>query len=156
MWCAISSKGVSTPLIRPNKAKAKAINSDIYIGECLSKLNKFIANNHARDEIMFWPDLASSHYASKTLDWLKEQNIPFVPKDDNAQNVPQARPIEDFWSVLKRMVYDKGWEAKTEQQLIGRIKRKLKEVDQSVCQSLIRNIRYKLRKIEDNGPFSVM
>lgn len=154
VWCAISSKGVSVPLIRPNKAKA--INSDIYINQCLPKLKRFIENHHARDEIMFWPDLASSHYARKTLDWLIEQNIPFVPKKDNPPNIPQARPIEDFWSVLKRKVYERGWEAQNEQQLVGRIKRKLKEIDISVVQSMILKVRRILRQIEDNGPLSVM
>lgn len=154
VWCAISSKGISAPVIRQNKAKA--INADIYIDQCLPKLKRFIENYHARDEIMFWPDLASSHYAKKTLDWLTSQNIPFVPKKDNPPNIPQARPIEDFWSVLKRKVYEKGWEAQNEQQLMNRIKRKLKEVDVSVCQNMILKVRSLLRKIEDNGPLSVL
>lgn len=104
---------------------------------------------------MFWPDLARCHYSKKTLDWLNGQNIQFVPKEDNPPNVPQARPIENFWGVLTRLVYDGGWEAKSEQQLIGRIKRKLKEVELSVVQTMIDTIRPILRKIEDNGPLSV-
>lgn len=154
VWVAISSKGVSVPLIRPNKAKA--VDSDVYIGQCLPKLKLFIGKYHAHDKIMFWPDLASCHYAKKTLDWLTEQKVPFVPKKDNPPNVPQARPIENFWAVLKRMVYDNGWEAQNEQQLIGRIKGKLKEIDINTFQNLIRDIRSTLRKIEDNGPLSVL
>ncbi|XP_031634119.1 uncharacterized protein LOC116347595 [Contarinia nasturtii] len=154
VWLAISSKGVSAPLIRPNGGQA--INSDTYISQCLPKLKQFIENHHARDEIMFWPNLASSHYAKKTLNWLTEQNIPFVPKEDNPPNIPQARPIEDFWSVLKCKVYEKGWEAQNEQQLMGRIERKLTEMDVSVCQNMILNVRSILRKIEDNGPLSVI
>ncbi|XP_031621601.1 uncharacterized protein LOC116339710 [Contarinia nasturtii] len=153
VWLAISSKGASMPVIRPQGAKA--INSDIYNDQCLPKLKRFIENYHARDEIMFWPDLASSHYAKKTLDWPASQNIPFVPKKDSPPNIPQARPIEDFWSNLKRKVYEKGWEAKNEQQLVGRIKRKLNEIDKSVCQRMILKVRHILRKIEDNGPLSV-
>jgi transposase len=154
VWCAISSKGISEPVYRSQKAKA--INSDIYIDQCLPKLKQFIENKHTRDEIMFWPDLASSHYAKKTTDWLTSQNIPFVPKKDNPPNIPQARPIEDFWSALKRIVYEKGWEAQTEQQLIRRIKQKLKEVDICVVQSMISKVPKILRKIEDNGPLSVI
>ncbi|XP_031621012.1 uncharacterized protein LOC116339331 [Contarinia nasturtii] len=127
VWVAISSKGISTPVIRP--FGAKAIDSDTYINQCLPKLKQFIENHHTRAEIMFWPDLASSHYAKKTLNWLTAQNIPFVPKKDNPPNIPQTRPIEDFWSVLKRKVYEKGWEAQNEQQLIGRFKRKLKDIN---------------------------
>lgn len=154
VWAAMSSKGISAPLIRPNKAKA--VNSDVYISQCLPKLKQFINKYHADDEIMFWPDLASCHYAKKTLDWLTEQNIPFVPKKDNPPNVPQARPIEIFWSVLKRMVYDNGWEANNEQQLVNRIKRKMKEIDIDTVQNLIQHVRRTLRKIEDNGPLSVL
>ena len=45
-WLAISSKG-----IRPRGAKA--INADIYIDQCLSKLKQFIERKHTQDEIMF-------------------------------------------------------------------------------------------------------
>lgn len=154
VWAAISSKGVSEPLIRPNKAKA--VDADVYIGQCLPKLKQFIEKYHADNNIMFWPDLASCHYAKKTLDWLKEQKVPFVPKKDNPPNVPQARPIENFWAVLDRMVYDNGWEAQNERQLINRIKRKMREIDINTVQNLTRDIRSTLRKIEDNGPLSVI
>lgn len=100
---------------------------------------------------MFCPDLASTHYSTKTLDWLTQQNIPFVLENDNP---PQARPIEDFWAVLKREVYKKGWGVEDEQQLIGRIKTKLKKMDISVCQSMIAKIPKILRNIEDNGPLN--
>ena len=130
VWLAISSKGISAPVIRPRGAKA--INAHIYIDQCLPKLKQFIDRKHMQDEILFWPDLAGSHYAKKTLNWLTEQNIPYVPKKDNHSKVPQAHPIEDSWSVLKRNEYEKGWEAQNGQQLIGRIKRKLKEI-QIIC-----------------------
>lgn len=65
VWVAISSKGVSASLIRPNKAKA--VNADVYISQCLPKLKQFIERYHAHDEFMFWPDLASCHYAKKNV-----------------------------------------------------------------------------------------
>ena len=105
---------------------------------------------------MFWPDLASSHYAKDTLNWLTEQNVPYVPKKDNPLNAPQARPIEDLWSVLKRKVYEKGWKAQNKQQLFRRIKRKLKKIDPLLYQSMILKVPYLHRKIEDNGPLSVI
>lgn len=85
---------------------------------------------------------------------MKQNDIATVPKDDNPPNVPHARPIENFWAVLSRLVYDQGWEAKTEQQLIGRIKRKLKEVDIDVAQAMMEKVKRILRKIEDNGPLA--
>lgn len=154
VWIAISTKGLSAPLIR--RIGAPAVNADVYITKCLPKLKSFIDLHHSNDNYIFWPDLASSHYAKKTLAWLNDQNIPFVPKKDNPPNVPQARPIENFWGILSRLVYDGGWEAKTESQLIGRIKRKLREVDQDVVQAMMKSIRPMLRKIEENGPLSVI
>lgn len=153
-WIAISSKGFSEPYFRP--FGGLAINSDSYIGQCLPKLKKFIADYHAQDEIIFWPDLASCHYAKKTLQWLTEQNIAIVPKKDNPPNVPQARPIDQFCAVLKRMVYGKGWEAENDKQLVRRIKQKLKQIDKKVFQSLMLKVHQTLRKIEDNGPLSVV
>lgn len=154
VWVAISSKGISTPYIRP--IGGPAVDSGVYISKCLPKLVQFINKHHSGDDIMFWPDLASCHYSKQSTDWLKAQNIPFVPKADNPPNVPQARPIENFWANLKRAIYDKGWEATSDAQLVSRIKRKLKEMDISLIQALMRNVRSKLRKIEDHGPLKAL
>ena len=61
-----------------------------------------------------------------------DENVKFVPKDINPPNVPQARPIENFWGCLAQKVYEGCWEAKTEQQLISRIKSKMKEFDKKI------------------------
>ena len=50
-------------------------------------------------------------------------------KVDNPANLPEVRPIEDFWSVLKAKVYENNWEAKTLHELEVRIQKCLKEVD---------------------------
>ena len=56
--------------------------------------------------------------------------IHHVDKVDNLANLPEVRPIEDFWSIIKDKVYENNWEAKTLHQLEVRIKKCLKEVDQ--------------------------
>ena len=43
---------------------------------------------------------------------------------DNTANLPEVRPIEDFWSILKAKVYENNWEAKTLHQLEIRIKKR--------------------------------
>jgi transposase len=58
---------------------------------------------------VFWPDLVSSHYPNATLLEYERLNIKFVPKSSNPPNVPQLRPIENFWAILKRRVYKNGW-----------------------------------------------
>jgi transposase len=154
VWLALSSKGISQPYI--GKTKNYSINAETYIQKCLPKLLNFINTYHNNDKYVFWPDLASSHYAEKTIEWLNNENIHFVPKSSNPPNVPKARPIEDFWSILSNKVYEGGWEAKNQQQLTNRIKSKLKQIDLNIVQAMICDIRKKLRKIEDKGPFSIL
>jgi len=76
---------------------------------------------------IFWPDFASSHYANSVLNYLREQKIKFVEKTENPANVPEARPIEDFWADLKREVYKKNWSAKNVTKLKSRIRYCLKK-----------------------------
>ena len=44
-------------------------------------------------------------------------NVKCVPKNINLPNIPQERPIENFWGCLTLKVYEGGWEANTEQLL---------------------------------------
>ena len=84
-----------------------------------------------------------------------DENINYIPEDINPPKVPQARPIENFWSCLAQKVYDGAWEAKNEEQLRRRIKSKLKDFDQEFLQNLLKGIKTKLRKIADEGVFSL-
>lgn len=154
VWCAISTAGISRPYV--GRVKGEAINSQRYIQNCLTKLADFIHEYHAEDNIMFWPDLASCHYARESQNWLNAHNIPFVPRNDNPPNLPQARPIEDFWALLSRKVYDGGWQAANEEQLRRRIYRKIREVDGEVVQNLMRDVRRKLRLVEEHGPLHLI
>jgi hypothetical protein len=107
VWIAISAKGISDPLIMKS---GNAINAQTYIDECLSeRLTKFLAKYHSNGNYIFWPDLASSHYAKATQAAYERLNIKVVPKSMNPPNVPQVCPIENFWSILKRKVYSNGY-----------------------------------------------
>ena len=125
VWVALSSRGISEPLI--GTSKSESIDQYRYLTECLQKrLLPFIQNYHQNQKYLFWPDLASAHYSNSCIAWMNE-NINFVERSINPPNVPQARPIENFWGDLSNKVYENGWEAKTEHQLVCRIKEKLKE-----------------------------
>jgi len=154
VWLALSSKGISAPYIGPTKGPA--INGDLYVQKCLPKLLAFINKHHQDDKYIFWPDLATSHYAKTTTEWLTTHNVPFVSKCINPPNVPKARPIEDFWSILADKVYNGGWAATNEKELMNRIKRQLKKIDLKVVQTMLKGVRGKLRKIEEQGPFSIL
>ena len=154
VWIAISSKGISNPYIVES---GNAIDATVYINKCLSsKLLKFIEKYHKNDEYIFWPDQASAHYGKLAIDWYNTHNIEFVPKYDNPPNVPKARPVEDFWGMVSQEVYKGGWHAQNLEQLEKRIRRKLKEFNVKNLQGMFEGIRSKLRKIADEGPYSIV
>lgn len=154
VWCAISIRGISRLFV--SRVRGEALDSQRYIDNCLTKLINFIEEEHDGEDIMFWPDLASCHYARQTQNWLVDHNVPFVPRNDNPPNLPQARPIEDFWALLSRKVYNGGWEAQNEDELRRRIYRKVREIDVNVVQNLMLGVRRKLRLVEDQGPFCLI
>ena len=66
-----------------------------------------------------------------------EKYVNYIPKNLNPPNVPQARLIENFWGCLCQKVYEGGWQARTEEQLISRIELKLKEFGLNFVETLM-------------------
>ena len=79
------------------------------------------------------------------------ENVYFVDEITNPPNVPQARPTENLWGILAQKVYEEGWEAKTQQELISQIQSQLKKFDSNFLQSLMGGVKIKLRAIADRG-----
>lgn len=149
VWLAISPRGISQPFICNS---GLAINADRYLNECIKrKLIPFIKSHYQDGRYVFWPDQASSHYAKTVLEHLRSENIDFVEKKVNPANVPEVRPIEDFWAILKRKVYAKGWEAKSHQQLKNRIRYCLRNIDASAVQRLAQKAKARIRKVAYYG-----
>ena len=96
------------------------------------RLFKFIKEKHSDKKYIFWPDKASSHYANATIRLLKDNKVNFIPKHLNPTNVPQCRPIEDFFGYLKDIVYKNGWQAQDTKQLKRKIISSLKKVDPKI------------------------
>ncbi len=100
-----------------------AINQEVYLKQCIKRrLMPFIAKYHSNNNYVFWPDKASAHYAKRVVAFYDANKLNYVLKKRNPTNVPQCRPIEDFWGTLSSLVYAKGWEAENVQQLKKRIK----------------------------------
>ena len=155
VWLAVSERGHSEPYFHVTKG---AVNQYIYRDECLKKLYPFI-ESHTRqcnDKILFWPDLASSHYAKSVIEDLKKNNVHYVPKLMNPPNVPQLRPIEIFWSNLKRRVYANGFVAKNTESLINKIKKELKTFRTEDFMNLMKNLRSKIIKADKKGPLALI
>jgi hypothetical protein len=54
-------------------------------------------------------------------------NIKTVSKNLDPPNVPQVRPLENFWAILKRKVYSDGWTAKSIEYLINKNKERVRK-----------------------------
>lgn len=145
----ISSKGVSLPTILPSGTN---VNATVYVQKCLKrKLVQFIEDFHGgkRDEVVFWPDKAASHYAKSTITWLNEQGIQVVPKLFNPTSVPECRPIERCWAELKRKVFEQKDSFLSLTQLQWRIMYCWYKTNWSGFQKDCLAIRTKLRKLSD-------
>lgn len=152
VWLAISPSGISAPYIVPSRM---AVTKEIYVKECIQKrLLPFIQENHNDGKYIFWPDLASSHYAKLTVDTMNEMGINFVAKELNPPCVPQMRPVEDFWGILKTEVYRGNWRAKNLDQLKNRIRYCLNKIDKGQITSMMEDVKKLLRKAKDDGPSS--
>lgn len=149
VWLAASDKGLSQPFFVPSRL---AVNKSVYEDECIKKrLVPFINAHHADGNYIFWPDLASSHYAKTVIECYEALGIKFVKKVDNPPAVPEGRPIEDFWAILKGKVYENNWQAKNVEQLQTRIKFCLKKIDLDLVFSLFGSTRLRVSRIRRNG-----
>lgn len=85
VWQAICSCGLKSSTFYTTGT----IGSDIYRTECIQERLLAVYCKH-KDPPLFWPDLASAHYAKYTLELLRA-NVDFVSKDINPPNCPQLR-----------------------------------------------------------------
>ena len=111
----------------------------------------FIREKYRHRRYVFWPDLASSHYANSVQNYLISEKVKIVPNMVNMANVSKSRPIEDFWGCLKHKVYDRGWAAKSTLELEQRIRYCLKNIDQKFVQGLALTTRKRLDRIARKG-----
>lgn len=149
VWLCFSEKGMAEPYFIPS---GLAVNQKIYLEECIkSRLIPFIKEHHSDGNYVFWPDLASSHYAKTVTKYLDENKVKYVFKEDNPPNLPECRPIEDLWSILKGKVYANNWKAETLDQLQLRIVKCLDELDKDLVNRLFRDTRLRLGRVRSNG-----
>ena len=64
VWVAFSVNGISDLYVHKSM---NAIDNKTYIKECLNKrLLPFVRESHAYNSYVFWPDLATAHYANNS------------------------------------------------------------------------------------------
>jgi hypothetical protein len=96
---------------------------------------------------VFWPDLASSHYAKHTLVRLEEFKIEYVPKDNNPPNVPQIRQIKNFWANLQRKVYSNIYRSKDVKCLMAKIRKERKSIETTGIRKAMKEVSAKAQKV---------
>lgn len=151
IWQAISSSGkLSLPYIQEG-----AMKSNIYLKECIRKrLIPFVKSINA-ENVFFWPDLATIHYTKDVLEELEKNNIKYVPKQKNPPNLPQARPIENFWALTKREFKKSVKKQCTLRNFKINWSRISKRVVENHGKSLFTNWTKKLSKIYNKGVYHV-
>ncbi|KAL4500832.1 hypothetical protein ABPG72_020066 [Tetrahymena utriculariae] len=145
----ISPKGISPIYIHHSK---QAVDAKTYISILKETLLPLIAQYYKNNsEFVFWPDKASAHYAKQVLEFLKKRKVKFIEKSLNPSCLPEARPIENFWGDLKRLVYANNWSANNLDQLEKRIKKCYSEMNNENYLKQIKNLPSKLNKIAKYG-----
>lgn len=154
VWVAISRKGHSQFYFRSQKEGA--VNAQVYKNECITKrLIPFINKHYPDKKYIFWPDLASAHYAGSVTQVLREQNVNFLAKDRNPPNCPQLRAIENFWAIFKSKIFQDGFTPKSISDLQKRAKKVVRTFQESLFERLMKDVGQKIRAAATRGSLNV-
>lgn len=146
VWQAICSCGrKSQPFITTG-----TINKDVYEKECLQKRLLPFIRSHS-DDPLFWPDLASCHYAKTVMDWYQANGIKIVPKTANPPNCPELRPIEQYWALVKRKLSGKKQEVKNVKHFKQIWNGAASKVTERTVQNLMTHVKRKVRNFFTNA-----
>lgn len=145
VWQAICECGMKSTTF----FTTSSMNADIYMKECLQKRVLPMIKKH-NSETVFWPDLASCHYAAKVVKWYKDNNVNFVAKELNPPNCPELRPIEHYWAIMKAKLRKTARSADTEQQFRSDWNKVARTFDKVAVRSLMGTMRQKIRKLARN------
>lgn len=126
-----------------------SINSKVYIEKCLEGPLKALIRQH-QGSVLFWPDLATSHYARSTLQWYDANNINYVPKEANPPNCPELRPIEKYWALMKRSLKNTKKVSQNERDFQNKWRRAYRVVDENTVQNLMNGVKKKVRAFYQN------
>ena len=83
----------------------------------------------------------------------------YVARKDNAPNVPQARPIERYWAILalcKKEYKNLKKQPKKQTQFTRKWKMISTKVAENSAQNLMKVCRRNVRKIANEGVYSVL
>ena len=94
-----TARGLTKPKFIDLGAK---INSTYYIKKVLPHYFKEMTRLYPEGDCVFHQDSAPSHVSAKTLKFIKDSNIAYIPPDIWLTNSPDAAPCDFFlWGYLK-------------------------------------------------------
>ena len=141
---------MSIPYFRPSKSVA--VNTEIFINECLQpRFIPIIHKHHSDFNFQFLHDLAGADHSKPAIGQMME-NLAFFDRTTHPQmfyKLDQKRTYGVFWH--RKIMREDGWKATTQQELISRSQSQLKNVDSNFLQSLTGGIKTKLCAIADRG-----
>lgn len=140
IWQALCTCGLKSSVF----VTSGTMTSDIYIEECLKKRILPLIQAHS-SETLFWPDLATIHYAKKVLKWCSENNVKILPKEQNPPNCPIFRPIEKYWAIIKNKLRKKGGEVKDAKSMAVKWNKAAAELQRKDVQKLMSNVKRHVR-----------
>jgi transposase len=147
VWQAIDQFGnISEPYVHEG-----CMDSKTYLKECvIDRLIPFIKKYHNMDSVIFWPDLATIHYA-KIVKTEIQKNMSLVLKEDNPPNVPHLRPIEKFWALCKSAYSKLKKTPNTLRKFRFQWKKISFEVARTSGSSLMKDVKKNIKYEADNG-----
>lgn len=153
IWIAHDSEGnFSDPYVMKG-----TMNAQCYLKNCIKRrLLPFIQRHHPIDKVLFWPDLATIHYANDVTTYLDEQDIQFVRKENNTPNFPQGRPIEKFWALVKSRYKRVSRPPKNLKSFKVTITRICRQIASESGKNLVAGWNSKLINAYTNGPLNIL
>jgi hypothetical protein len=86
-----------------------------------------------------------------TLVRLEELKIEYVPNEENLPNVPQIRPIENFWANFKIEIYSNNDSPKDVKYLMLKIIKEQKSIKTTRTRKAMEGVPAKVRKAHRLG-----
>lgn len=145
VWQAICTCGLRSAIFFTKGT----ISAKVYKEECLQKRLLPLYRKHELPPI-FWPDLASAHYAKTTLQWYSENGIKYVEKNINPPNCPQLRPIERYWAIVKRAFKKEGTVSEDMNQFKKNWSAASRKCTKATVQKLMAGVKSKVRAFYRN------
>lgn len=147
IWQALCTCGKSSSIyVCEGSMKAEE-----YLKECLQKRLLKLYQDHDIPPL-FWPDLATIHYARSVMSWYEVNNIKFVPKTHNPPNTPEIRNIENYWSHLKRVLIKKFSAAVNLSSFKSKVVAAGKSFTREAVQSQMMSVQSRVRKFARGEP----